>query len=234
MTIADAELARPLSPPIVTFEGSASAGAALLISPVSGQACVYWRVRIAQRLTDRSQLVHEIASEEAFEIRWGRGPDESGRADVRVRVEPGDALIHATPVLHREGTPGAEAVAQFFGLAGPLSVEETLVRAGERLTAEGVVTDLDSAIGAGPFRGTGRGPELLEAVLTMESRSLAPALLPWALGTAAALMTGLGFATWAAWRAHLRNQPAAVAHAPRLFSPHAQLQRPEPPRPRLP
>jgi hypothetical protein len=234
MTIADAELARPLSPPVVTFEGRASAGAAMLVSPVSGQACVYWRVRIAQRLTDRSQLVHEIASEDPFEIRWGRAGDESGRADVRLRVDPADARINATPVLHREGTPGAEAVAQFFGLAGPVSVEETLVRANEPLTAEGVVSDLDAAVGAGPFRGTGRGPELLEAVLTMESRSLAPSLLPWALGTAAALMTGMGFATWAAWRAHVRNQPAVVAHAPRLFMPHAQLQRPEPPRPRLP
>jgi hypothetical protein len=234
MTTAEAEPARSLSSPVVTFEGSASAGAALLISPVSGQACVYWRVRITQRLTDRSQLVHEISSEETFEVRWGPGGDDSGRADVRVRVEPSDALIHATPVLHREGTPGAEAVAQFFGLAGPVSVEETLVRAGEALTAEGVLSDLDSSIGAGPFRGTGRGPELQEAVLTMASRSLAPSLLPWALGTAAALMSGMGIATWAAWRAHVRNLPAAVAHAPRLFSPHAQLQRPEPPHPRLP
>jgi hypothetical protein len=234
MTIADAELPRSLSSLVVSFEGSAQAGAALLISPVSGQACVYWRVRITQRLTDRSQLVHEIASEEAFEVRWGRGGDESGREAVRVRVEPTAAHIHASPVLHREGTPGAEAAAQFFGLAGPVSVEETLVRAGEALTAEGIVSDLDSAIGAGPFRGTGRGPELHEAVLTLESRSLAPSLLPWALGTAAALMTGMGFATWAAWRAHVRNTPPAVARAPRVFVPHAQLQPPEFPRPRLP
>jgi hypothetical protein len=233
MSIADAEVPRSLSSLVVSFEGSASAGAAMLISPVSGLACVYWRVRIAQRLTDRSQLVHEIASEEPFEVRWGRG-DESGRADIRVGVDPAAARIHAQPVLHREGTPGADAAAQFFGLAGPVSVEETLVRAGEPLTAEGIVSDLDSAIGAGPFRGTGRGPELLEAVLTLESRSLGPALLPWALGTAAALMTGMGFATWAAWRAHVRHMPAAVVRAPRVFVPHAQLQPPEFPRPRLP
>jgi hypothetical protein len=240
MTIAEADpadLARATSPRVVSFEGSASAGAALLTSPVSGQACVYWRVRIAQRLTDRSQLVHEIASDEAFEVRWGRGDDSNGAPAVRVRVEPNASIIHATPVLHREGTPGAEAAGQFFGLAGPVSVEETLVRAGESLTAEGVLSDLDSSVGAGLFRGTSRGPELLEAVLTLEQRSLGPALLPWALGTAAALMTGMGLTTWAVWRAHARLLPAAVVGAPRCYGPHvphAQLQPPELPRPRLP
>jgi hypothetical protein len=230
---------RALAPAPVSFEAVASAGAALLRSPVSGQACVYWRVRITQRLTDRSQLVHEIESEEAFELRWGgRGaPDPSGvgaNDDLRLRLLPEAARIQAPPVLHREGTPGAEAAGKYFGLAGPLVVEEVLIRAGEALSAEGIISDLDTAVGAGPFRGTTRGPELVDAIVTVESRSLAPVLLPWALGTAAALMSGMGLATYAAWRAHVRHLPPAADRLPRLFSPHAQLQAPELPHPRMP
>ncbi|HEX4406396.1 MAG TPA: hypothetical protein VH560_16270 [Polyangia bacterium] len=217
----------------VSFDALASVGAGLLRSPVSGHACVYWRVRIAQRLTDRSQLVHEIASEEAFELRWGRGGNGAG--DVRVRIAPDGASIQAPPVLHREGTPGAEAAALYFGLAGPLSVEETLIRAGEALAAEGVLSDLDAAVGAGPLRGTSRGPELLDATVTVETKSLGPVLLPWALGTAAALMSGMGLATYAAWRAHLLTRVAPISSTmrmSRLFN--AQLQPPELPHPRFP
>jgi hypothetical protein len=193
-------------------------------------------VRIAQRLTDRSQLVHEIASEEAFELGWrGTGESAYGGPAVRVRVSPDGAIIQAPPVLHREGTPGAEAAARAFGLAGPISVEEVLLRPGEGLTAQGIFSDLDEAVGAGPFRGTARGPELLEATLTIESKSLGPVLLPWALGTAAALMGALGIATYAAWRAHVLQLPALSApRVPRLFAPHPQLQPPEAPRPRMP
>ena len=231
MAIAETD-PRALAPAPVSFEALASAGASLLRSPVSGQACVYWRVRITQRLTDRSQLVHEIESEEAFELRWGR-PDRA-LEDLRVRVEPGAARIQAPPVLHREGTPGAESAARYFGLAGPLSVEEVLIRVGEALSAEGILSDFDAAVGAGPLRSTSRGPELHEALVTLESRSLAPVLLPWALGTAAALMSGMGLATYAAWRAHLLHLPVAAARLPRLLAPHAQLQPPEIPRPRMP
>ena len=254
---------RALAPAPVSFEAVASAGAALLRSPVSGQACVYWRVRITQRLTDRSQLVHEIESEEAFELRWGGqgaaaeaaadpladasadgssdgswdAPGAGRRDDLRVRLLPQAARIQAPPVLHREHTPGAEAAGKYFGLAGPLVVEEVLIRAGEALSAEGIISDLDAAVGAGPFRGTTRGPELVDAVVTVESRSFAPVLLPWALGTAAALMSGMGLATYAAWRAHVRDRstlPPAAVRLPRLFSPHAQLQAPEIPHPRMP
>ncbi|HVU51920.1 MAG TPA: hypothetical protein VHL80_14585 [Polyangia bacterium] len=221
---------RALAPAPVSFGALASAGAALLRSPVSGQPCVYWRVRITQRLTDRSQLVHEIESEEAFELRWGRG--DGPHDEVRLWLEPESARIQAPPVLHREGTPGAEAAERYFGLAGPLVVEEVMIRAGEALSAEGIICDLDAA--AGPFRGTTRGPELVEALVTVESKSLAPVLLPWALGTAAALMSGMGLATYAAWRAHVLHLPPAVLRLPRLVAPHAQLQRPELPHPRLP
>jgi hypothetical protein len=229
MAARDAD-SRALAPVPVSFDALASAGAGLLRSPVSGQACVYWRVRITQRLTDRSQLVHEIESEEAFELRWGKG--DRPHEDVRLRLEPAAARIQAPPVLHREGTPGAEAAERYFGLAGPLLVEEVLVRVGEALSAEGIVCDPEAD--AGPFRATSRGPELVEALVTVESRSLAPVLLPWALGTAAAIMSGMGLATYAAWRAHVLHLPPAVARLPRLISPHAQLQGPELPHPRLP
>jgi len=229
-TAADPSRALVAAP--VSFEGLACAGGALLRAPASGQACVYWRVRIAQRLTDRSQLVHEIASEEAFELAWGRDGREDGRGAVRVRLEPAAASITAPPVLYREGTQGAAAAAQLFGLAGPVSVEETIIRPGESLAAEGVLHDLDAAVGAGPLRGTSRGPELLDAIVTIESKSLAPVLLPWALGTAAALMSGMGLATYAAWRAHLLQLPSVAAvRLPRL---NAQLLGPEFPHPRLP
>lgn len=229
----NAELALSPAPSTVSFEGEARAGASLLRSPASGQVCVYWRVRIAQRLTDRSQLVHEIASEEDFELGW-RGTGESAWSgpEVRVRVTPDAANIQAPPILHREGTPGAEAAARAFGLAGPLTVEEVLIRPGESLTAAGVLSDVDSAVGAGPFRGTTRGPELLEATVTIESKSLGPVLLPWALGTAAALMGALGVATYAAWRTHVLHLPTlASTRAPRIYP---QLQPAEIPHPRMP
>jgi hypothetical protein len=239
MATADAD-ARALAPVPVSFEALASAGAGLLRSPVSGQACVYWRVRITQRLTARSQLVHEIESEEAFELRWCRA--DRPYDDVRLRLAPATARIQAPPVLHREGTPGAESAARAFGLPGPLVVEEVLIRAGTALSAEGVISDVDTAMGAAPFRGTSRGPELVDAIVIVEAKSLAPVLLPWALGTAAALMSGMGLATYAAWRTHLLSRaalPTAVsARLPRLFGglggTHSQLQPPELPRPRMP
>jgi hypothetical protein len=225
-----------LAPAPVSFEGTACAGPQVLRSPVSGQPCVYWRVRITQRLTSRSQLVHEIASEEAFEVAFRNAARhaEDGVPAPRVRLDPANAQIDAPPVLHREGTPGAEAAAQYFGLAGPLQVEETLVRVGEALSADGVIEDLDGALGAAPGRGTSRGPELVDALVVVESKSLGPALLPWALGTAAALMGGMGLATYAAVRTHLLQLPPANAiRLPRMpsapsFQPLAV------PRPRFP
>jgi hypothetical protein len=220
----------------VSFEGIASVAGAPLRSPVSGQVCVYWRLRIVEHMTASTELVHEVASEESFELRWN-GTGEDGRPAVCVRLEPEAARIHATPVLHRPGTPGAVAAAQHFGLHGAVSVEEVLIRPGEALSAEGLISDLDEAVGAGPFRGTARGPELLEAIVTLESKSLGPALLPWALGTAAALLGGMGLTTYAAWRYHLVHlPPGASVRVPRLLIPHAHLeiQPPELPRPRMP
>ncbi len=228
---ANAEPTRALATSPVTFEGLACAGATVLRSPVSGQPCVYWRVRIAQRLTARTQLVHEMASEEPFEV-----ASQGAHAALRLRLDPTVSRIEAPPVLHREGTPGAEAAAQYFGLAGAVSVEETLIRLHESLTADGIISDLDAAVGAGPTRGTTRGPELVDALVTVESKSLGPVLLPWALSTAAALIGGMGLATYAAWRGHLIHMsPASSIRAPRLFRGGSdQMRPPEMPHPRLP
>jgi hypothetical protein len=220
----------------VSFEGTASAAGAPLRSPVSGQVCVYWRLRIVERMTASTALVHEVASEESFELCWN-GTGQDGRPAVHIRLEPEAARIFATPVLHRPGTPGAAAAAQHFGLQGAVSVEEVLIRPGEALSAEGLLSDLDDAVGAGPFRGTARGPELLDAIVTMESKSLGPALLPWALGTVAALLGGMGLTTYAAWRYHLLHlPPGASVRVPRVLMPqaNAHIQAPELPRPRMP
>jgi hypothetical protein len=221
----------------VRFEATACAGPELVRSPVSGQPCVHWRLRIVEHLTSRTQLVHELASTEAFELAWGgrEDPDQEPRAPVRIRFEPESARVHATPVLHREGTPGAAAAARHFGFVGPVSVEEVVIRAGDTLEAHGILDDIAEA--EGPFRAASRGLELFDATLSLESRSLAPVLLPWALGTAAALLGGMGLAAYAAWRFHLLHLPTGSAHhhraSPGLDFP-PEMSPPEIPHPRLP
>jgi len=225
------ERALALGRSFVSFEATASAGQDLLRSPVSGQSCVHWRLRIVEHLTPRTQLVHEVASPEPFDLAWGRTGEE-GAPPVQVRLEPESARIFATPILHREGTPGALAAERHFGLRGPLTVEEVLIRHGEGLAAEGILDD-PSALGDGPFRAVARALTLTEATVRTGARSLAPVLLPWALGTAAALLGGMGLATYAAWRYHLLQLPAAV-HWPRSAPSQARIQPPELPHPRLP
>jgi hypothetical protein len=230
---------------LVRLEARAEAGFELLRAPASGQPCVHWRLRVVEHLTARTELVHEIASPEPFDLVWGGdagspalSPSQpappSPRLPVRIRVDPGAARIEATPTLHRAGTPGALTVARAFGFRGDVSVEEVIIHSGDTLSAEGVLQDL--TFGAGPFRSAAQGLELLDATVRLPSRSLGPALLPWALGTAAALLGGMGLATWAAWRYHLAHLPPG-ASAWRIDRPpgsFARLGPPEFPRPRLP
>src|SRR5687768_13591147 len=97
----------------VKFEASAEAGPDVVRSPVTGEPCVHWRLRIVEHLTARSALVHELASSESFVLAWGElGP---GGTPVRIRVEPEASRIEGPPHLYRAGTPGAEAVARAFG-----------------------------------------------------------------------------------------------------------------------
>ena len=183
------------APKTVSFEGTIAAGSELLRSPVSGLACVHWRLRITQHITARMQLVHEVASPDAFEVHWATAArhDEPAAPPLRLRLDPEAARIHAAPVLHREGTPGALAAGRHFGLEGALRVEEVMMHHGEEITAEGILDD--SAAGDGPFRSLARGPELLDPTLRLATPGIGPALLPWALGTAAALLSATAAAT---------------------------------------
>ena len=219
--------ARPLR-----LSGRATALREPLRSPVSGVECVYWRLRIVEELEPTLRLVHEVASTDVFEL--VTAAENQGTADAgprpsgpgRVRIAPTSADIQATAVLHRPGSPGALAAGRHFELAGALLVDEVLVRPGELLVAEGLLEHEDT--GAAPFRGTEEGPELLGALVRSPGRNaLGPVLLPWALGTAAALLGGMGAATWAAthfdlfprWR-HAASQPTSVLRPVRFERRH--------------
>jgi hypothetical protein len=232
-----------LGPKAVSFAGTICAGTELLRSPVSGLSCVHWRLRITQHITPRMQLVHEVASPETFEVQWATsstdsppGRDQGGgeSAPLRLRLDPEAARIHATPVLHREGTPGALAAGRHFGLDGPLRVEEVMIHHGETVAAQGILDD--SAAYDGPFRSMARGPELLDPTLRLTTPGIGPALLPWALGTAAALLGATAAATYGAWRYHVRHSPAVSSHASVSLArvPFDRMSPPEPPHPRLP
>ena len=187
-----------VSPQAVTFTGWTRSRGELLRSPVSGQPCVHWRLRIAEQVNPSLRLVHEIASPEDFDLAWNETP---GAGEVRVRVPAEAVNIQATPVLHTMGSPGAVAIARHFGFAGALSVEEVALRENVEIVADGYVDGLDATAAPGPFRGVAHEMELLGATVRVPARAvLAPVLLPWALGTAAALLGGVGAATWAAYR----------------------------------
>jgi len=195
-------------PRAVSFTGWTRSRGELLRSPVSGQPCVHWRLRIAEQVNPSLRLVHEIASTEDFDLAWG---DTSGASpEARVRVPAEGASIQATAILHAMGSPGALSIARQYGFAGALSVEEVALRENVEIVAEGFfdgdgLNDRDSVnvttAPAGPFRDVVHEVELLSALVRVPSRAvLAPVLLPWALGAAAAVLGGVGAATWAAWR----------------------------------
>jgi len=197
----------------VRLAGRASCPREPLVSPVSGTPCVYWRLRIVEELDPSLRLVHEIASEEPFEIVDEEAASADGSA-ARVRVLPGAADIRGSAVLHRPGSPGARAAGRYFELSGELGVEEIILRPGDEIVAEGLLEGFDGE--AGPFRAPAREQELLGALVRLPTRNaLGPVLLPWALGTAAAVMGGMGVAAWAAARfnlfPHLRHTIAAPA-----------------------
>jgi hypothetical protein len=223
----------------VTFDGTLVRRAELLSAPASGAPCVHWRLKIIEPIATRMQFVHEISSPDAFDLAWtlpqvadtrasvhdarqlrllaAEAPDSSV---VRVRVMAESVRLTATPVLHRPGSPGALRVAQQLGLSSAIAVEEIVLAEGERVSAEGFLEG--GALGRlrGPFRDVAGEVELHDADLMLPPRrELGPALLPWALGTAAAIFAGMGAVTWAAWhfghRAHARTgaPPAQLLRA---------------------
>jgi|KBSMisStandDraft_5_1062788.scaffolds.fasta_scaffold617649_2 hypothetical protein len=211
----------------VKFSAHVEPGTDLVRSPVTDQPCVYWRLRIVERLTARSELVHEMASSQSFRLLWGAR--DGGVAPVRILIEPDSARIEVTPALHRPGSPGALAVARAFGFPGTLSVEEITIHAGDEIDATGTLHH--AVVDAGPFRTIEREPELYDATLTMTGATIGQALLPWAVGTAAAVLGGIGFATWAACH-HAWHDGAT--HAARIGPAPDRVERPQFPHPRLP
>src|SRR5207248_1339465 len=100
------------------------------------------KTRAAQRLgLDRKTLYRKLDEYAA-----------SPEPPVRVRLAPDHARIQAMPSLFRVGTPGALAVAQQFGMRGAVRVEEVVIRPGEAVEAEGVLSDPAVALSSGPFR----------------------------------------------------------------------------------
>jgi hypothetical protein len=211
----------------VRFSAQIEPGADVVRSPVTDQPCVYWRLRIVERLTAGSQLVHEMASSQSFRLVWGTR--DLDHPPIRILIEPAAARIEAPPVLHRPGSPGALAVSRAFGFPGVLSVEEIAIHPGDEIEASGTL--FDPRHDAGPFRTVEREPELVDATLTVAGETLGQVLLPWAVGTAAAFLGGIGLATWAAWHVHVRH---AACHAAHVGSAPTYLERAQLPHPRMP
>ena len=129
---------------------------------------------LALRAGARSRLARSVRAGLGRRLRTRRPP-------VRIRLDPETARIEATPTLHREGTPGAEAVARAFGFRGAVTVEEMVIRVGRGRHRRRRACRI-SASAPGPFRAPAQALELFEATVRLPSRSLAPAvLIPWAL-----------------------------------------------------
>lgn len=185
---------RPRSPALATtkLHGTATTPGEALRSPVTGAVCVHWRLRIHESVAPGMDLVHEVMSPDPLDVAWQPGPSQPAR-NVRVAAER--ANIEAQPILHREGSPGALAVARHFGLLGRVRVEEVLVKNGEPIELEGFL--FDPSAGGGPYRANAGPTEMMEATVRLSTGGLSirPAILPWALGTAAALLSAAGVAT---------------------------------------
>jgi len=178
-------------PPSTRLTGTVGPVGEALRAPASGAVCAHWRLRIFEHVAPGMEFVHEVTSHDPLEIACQPNP---GEPTVRVRLAPEHARIQAMPALFRVGTPGALAVAQQFGMRGQVRVEEVVIRLGELVEAEGVLSDPATALSSGPFRTIDAPLELLQATVRMEtSLSLRP-VLPFAL-TMAAAMVGTAAAT---------------------------------------
>jgi hypothetical protein len=215
--------------PLTRLTGTAAPALAdgeVLRSPVSNTPCVHWRLRIVETMAPGMELVHEVSSPEPMQVVWT--PPEGGPQRL-LRVDLERARLEAQPTLHREGSPGARATARHFGLTGAVRVEEVLVRVGETLQAEGVLFDPEQSAG-GPFRAPHGPAELMDATVKLETGlGLRPALLPWALGTAAAVLGGTGVTALVSKMCRVAVEAPAVGKAIK-----AELRAPLFPRPRWP
>jgi hypothetical protein len=196
----------------VALRGEAAVPEEVLRAPASGLPCVYWRLRVFELVAPGVEFVHEAASDAPVDLRARLGgveaaPASAGDAETRsVLLQMDRVRVEAQPTLHRPGSPGAERVARRLGLPGPVRVEEVLIKPGEALEVEGLLLDPRAADAADTslFRTSGAPAELVEATVRLPgSVSLRPALLPWALGTAAAVLGAAGVVTTLAKLGHL-------------------------------
>jgi hypothetical protein len=171
--------------PATRLQATVGTAGEALRAPASGLPCVHWRLRIFEQVAPGMEFVHELTSPEPLELSCRANQDDP---PMRVRLAPDQARIQAMPSLFRMGTPGALAVAQLFGLRGLVRVEEVILRPGELVEAEGVLSDPSEALSCGPFRTIDAPLELLQATVRAEAGlSLRPVILPWALTMAAAV-----------------------------------------------
>ena len=155
----------------------------------------------------------------------GVGRARLERPPVRILVEPDDGA-------HRGAADAAPArVAGRAGGGARVRLSRRAVGRGDRhsprrraSTRSGTL--FDPRHDAGPFRTVEREPELIDATLTVAGETLGQALLPWAVGTAAAFLGGIGLATWAAWHYHVRH--AGVPRGARRARPDLPRTRPAP------
>jgi hypothetical protein len=180
-------------PPATRLQGTVGPVGEPLRAPASGLPCAHWRLRIFEHVAPGMEFVHEVTSPEPLEIAYRPDPAEPLR---RVRLAPDHARIQAVPALFRMGTPGALAVARQFGMRGAVRVEEVIIRPGELVEAEGVLSDPSEALSRGPFRTIDAPLELTRATVRMEAGlSLRPVILPWALSMAAMVVGTAAAAT---------------------------------------
>jgi hypothetical protein len=200
--------------PATRLHGTVGTLGEALRAPASGTPCVHWRLRIFEEVAPGMEFVHELRSPEPLELTCPAEADQPAR---RVRLAPDQARVQAVPVLFRTGTPGALAVARDFGLQGRVRVEEVIMRPGELVEAEGILTDPGTALSAGPFRSIDAPAELMQATVRMEAGlSLRPVLLPWALGMAAA-MVGTASVASALWHwLDLHKRPSLPGTPPEV------------------
>jgi len=203
-------------PPSTRLSGTVGPVGEALRAPASGIPCAHWRLRIFEHVAPGLEFVHDVTSPDAMEIACQPNP---GEPPVRVRLAPEHARIQAMPTLFRVGSPGALAVAQQFGMRGQVRVEEVVIRPGESIEAEGVLSDPSRALSAGPFRTIDAPMELLQATVRTEAGlSLRPVILPFAL-TMAAAMAGTAAATAALmhlWDVHPHGTPSIPGTPPEV------------------
>ena len=202
--------------PSTRLQGTVGAVGETLRAPASGLPCVHWRLRIFEHLAPGMEFVHEVTSPDPLEIAYRPSPAEPLQ---RVRLAPDHARIQAIPSLYRMGTPGALAVAQQFGMRGAVRVEEVLIRPGELVEAEGVLSDPSAALSCGPFRTIDAPVELMQATVRTEAGlSLRPVILPFALSVVAIVVGTAGATTallhW--WEGHARHPTLPSAAPPDL------------------